>query len=120
MRKTIFENQDNKAISERFDFVKDTFDSVISHEIEYKEGGVYMDDNQILTKEGNRPSLHFFGCKKDKMTEDGAFNGVKKMADSFPKFLLNETYLTRWSCVASISKIPSVPSLLPSLTNITS
>lgn len=85
MRKTIFENQDNKAISERFDFVKDTFDSVISHEIEYKEGGVYMDDNQILTKEGNRPSLHFFGCKKDKMTEDGAFNGVNKMADSFPE-----------------------------------
>lgn len=86
MRKSIFENQDNSAISERFDFVKKTFDNILSHRIEYKEDKVYIDGQQIVMEGGKLPSLHYFGCKKDEMTEAGAFNGVFKMMKYFPGY----------------------------------
>jgi len=86
MRKSIFENPDNRAISERFDFIKETFNIILSHEIVYKGDAVYMDGKQIVKEDGSSPSLHYFGCKKDKMTASGAYNGVRIMAESFPEY----------------------------------
>ena len=86
MRKSIFENPDNSAISKRFDFIKNTFKSILSHKIVYKDDAVFMDGKQIVMKDGTVPSLHYFGCKKDKMPASGAYNGVRKMAKSFPEY----------------------------------
>ena len=86
MRKSIFENPDNSAISKRFDFIKNTFESILSHKIVYKDDAVFMDGKQIVMEDGTVPSLHYFGCKKDKMPASGAYNGVRKMAKSFPEY----------------------------------
>ncbi len=86
MRKSIFENPDNSAISKRFDFIKNTFESIVSHEIVYKDDAVIMDGKQIVMSDGSAPSLHYFGCKKDKMTASGAYNGVRIMAKEFPEY----------------------------------
>lgn len=86
MRKSIFENPDNSAISKRFDFIKNTFESILSHKIVYKDDAVFMDGKQIVMKDGTVPSLHYFGCKKDEMTASGAYNGVRIMAESFPEY----------------------------------
>lgn len=86
MRKTIFNNPDNSEICHRFDFIKKTFEDIMSHEVVYKDGAVFMDGEQILMDDGSAPSLHYFGCKKDEMTSPVAFDGIRKMKKTFPKF----------------------------------
>ena len=70
MRKTIFNNPDNSEICHRFDFIKKTFEDIMSHEVVYKDGAVFIDGEQILMDDGSAPSLHYFGCKKDDMDDD--------------------------------------------------
>ena len=86
MRKTIFNNPDNSEICHRFDFIKKTFEDIMSHEVVYKDGAVFIDGEQILMDDGSAPSLHYFGCKKDEMTSPVAFDGIRKMKKTFPKF----------------------------------
>ena len=45
MRKTIFNNPDNSAICHRVDFINKTFEDIMSHEVVYKDGAVFMDPN---------------------------------------------------------------------------
>lgn len=86
MRKSIFDNQDNSSISKRFDFIKKTFEDILSHEVVYKDESVYVDGKEVIMEGNYKPSLHYFGCKKDDMTEAGAFNGVYKMMKYYPEY----------------------------------
>ena len=86
MRNSIFENPDNSAISKRFDFIKNTFESILSHKIVYKDDAVFMDGKQIVMDDGSAPSLDYFGCNNDDMTAYGAYEGVRKMKRSFSNY----------------------------------
>ncbi len=86
MRKSIFSNPENEAISGRFDFIKNTFNEMCKHKIRYEGDSVFLDDEQILMADGSAPSTHYFGCKLDEVTAAGAYIGVNNMAECLPKY----------------------------------
>lgn len=84
IRKQIFENDNNKYIIERYKMIKQLFNEIENKKVEFKGDSIFINNNEVKFKSGNKPSLKYFSCKYDEMTDSGAFNGVLKHKESFP------------------------------------
>lgn len=90
----LWENRDqvfsqNRALVERYDFLKNLFEKISNIEISFDNGKVFADKKEILIeKSGNRhnPPLSYFGCKEEDLTAGEAFIGIKNMCEAFPDY----------------------------------
>lgn len=93
MRQAIFSKEENQEIKQRFEFVKRLFESMLDYHIRYDDPKVlctrkangHEDQEEVITLNGENPSLHYFGCKEDDVTASEAFKGVENMADAMPQ-----------------------------------
>lgn len=85
-RKDIFAHPDNRRIIDRFKFVSDLFEDYSKIEIIVKDKCVTIDSKQLSFANGVTPSTNYFACADDEVTQDGAYNGVRVMADLMPEY----------------------------------
>ena len=88
IRKQIFNNPVNSKIISRCDEVASLFQKIRACNLTFNEATkVYtLNGTEIKFRDGGYPSVDcYFSCKKDEMTAEGAFKGVKIMSASFPE-----------------------------------
>lgn len=83
-RNTIFTQETNKEIVERYESIKALFDEILKCDFKEDNEAIYIDGEEIIFKDGKRPSKAYFSCKVDEKTAGIAFQGVEIQANSFP------------------------------------
>lgn len=87
-RTQIFKNETNRYIIKRFENIENLFSEIL------KDGRkITFDDNHQAKIDGAYvkfsddifPNTSYFSCKKDEVTEAGAYNGINRMKKRFPK-----------------------------------
>ncbi len=85
VRKQLFTASFNEPIIKRFEAVNKLFHDIAKYDISFDdEGHCFINEKELLFKNGNRPSTCYFSCKEDDMTANEAFTGVKIMSDNLP------------------------------------
>ena len=86
-RSQVFADSNNAYIIERFNRIGRLFDSIVKISVREDETGIiHVDNVPVVFLDGRFPSKKYFGPGEDGYTASGAFNGVKNMSDSMPKF----------------------------------
>lgn len=100
IREHIFDNPINANIINRYKEVASLFKEIADCNISFdEETKVYtLNGTEIVLKDGTKPSVDcYFSCKKDEITENYAFGGVKKMCERFPEEF--KDLITKIGCV---------------------
>lgn len=86
IRKQVFNEPSNEYIINRFNKIKELFETIGSFQITIDDTShtYRLNGQEITFSDGGHPSTNYFSAKDDEMTEYGAFNGVSKMAEHFP------------------------------------
>ena len=87
IRKQIFNNSNNKRIIQRFEKIKELFETIVQDEskVSYNEERVSINEKELTFLDGDNPSTNYFACAKDDVTAESAFNGIYNMIKKFPE-----------------------------------